>query len=285
MRKAPSRLIAVTEREFIRGCLLHWLHACCPEFEAGVVADLSEIHLEELARPPAAIVIDASSCHRSLDWITQQIETKRRHFGSTPTILIVDGLDADLVQDLVSRQAVDGFIPTSDTTEVAAAALRLVIAGGHYGPQLTASAAPSPQGPADPLQHESDTIQGLTLRERTVLELLRTGEPNKLIAYKLGMSLSTAKVHVHNIIRKLKVRNRTEAVIAAGKLGAKSSDQSLHAAARAGHLDLDLAAIQDGVEIGPHLANHPAGHPRGVGAKARRSRNGRALAGVLAPVR
>ena len=47
-----------------------------------------------------------------------------------------------------------------------------------------------------------------------MLDLLERGLPNKLIAYRLGMSPSTVKAHVHNIIAKLRVRNRTEAAVA-----------------------------------------------------------------------
>ena len=47
-----------------------------------------------------------------------------------------------------------------------------------------------------------------------MLELLKCGLPNKIISYRLEMSPSTVKAHVHNIIVKLNVRNRTEAAVA-----------------------------------------------------------------------
>ena len=48
-----------------------------------------------------------------------------------------------------------------------------------------------------------------------VLELLMQGMANKIIAFRLGMSQSTVKVHVHSIIRKFNVRNRTEVAVTA----------------------------------------------------------------------
>ncbi|MGU3537814.1 LuxR C-terminal-related transcriptional regulator, partial [Methylobacterium sp. A54F] len=39
---------------------------------------------------------------------------------------------------------------------------------------------------------------------------LRKGTPNKIIAYELNMCESTVKVHVRNIMKKLKAKNRTE---------------------------------------------------------------------------
>ena len=49
-----------------------------------------------------------------------------------------------------------------------------------------------------------------TPRQQTVIDLLRAGNPNKIIAYKLEMRVSTAKVHIRNLMKLLKARNRTE---------------------------------------------------------------------------
>lgn len=51
-----------------------------------------------------------------------------------------------------------------------------------------------------------------TRREIELLDLLRRGKQNKLIAYELGISLSTVKAHLRSIMMKLKAKNRTEAV-------------------------------------------------------------------------
>jgi len=54
-------------------------------------------------------------------------------------------------------------------------------------------------------------IGRLTNREREVLALIAEGLANKQIARRLGLELPTVKSHVHNILEKLAVRNRTEA--------------------------------------------------------------------------
>ena len=51
-----------------------------------------------------------------------------------------------------------------------------------------------------------------TSRQAEVVEALRRGKANKIIAYELKMQESTVKVHVRNIMRKLKATNRTEVV-------------------------------------------------------------------------
>ena len=49
-----------------------------------------------------------------------------------------------------------------------------------------------------------------TMREAGVVEALRQGKPNKIIAYELNLCESTVKVHIRNIMKKLKATNRTE---------------------------------------------------------------------------
>ena len=44
------------------------------------------------------------------------------------------------------------------------------------------------------------------------MEALRRGKANKIIAYELNLRESTVKVHVRNIMKKVKATNRTEVV-------------------------------------------------------------------------
>jgi DNA-binding NarL/FixJ family response regulator len=68
---------------------------------------------------------------------------------------------------------------------------------------------PSPQTRPGP--NRAKTKWDLTRREVEVLDLLRTGAADKEIASALGVSRSTASKHVENILKKMKVANRTAA--------------------------------------------------------------------------
>jgi DNA-binding NarL/FixJ family response regulator len=110
-----------------------------------------------------------------------------------------------------------GYLPLSSSVDVAAAAIRLVVAEGSY---FLRPRNGDPDAAAPILLDRAPVavapdMATFTLRERAVLELLGRGLPNKIIAYELNMSLGTVKVHVHNIISKFKVRNRTGAAVAA----------------------------------------------------------------------
>lgn len=62
-------------------------------------------------------------------------------------------------------------------------------------------------------------IEALTAKEIEIVSLLSEGLPNKLIAEQLLVSLGTLKWHLHNIYNKLQVKNRTQALLEAKRLG------------------------------------------------------------------
>ena len=63
----------------------------------------------------------------------------------------------------------------------------------------------------EPVPGESET-PSLTQRQQEVLRYLAKGYSNNLIAEALGISKQTAKIHVSDILAKLGVSNRTQAV-------------------------------------------------------------------------
>ncbi|AQR75711.1 helix-turn-helix transcriptional regulator [Sphingomonas sp. LM7] len=66
--------------------------------------------------------------------------------------------------------------------------------------------------------HPSPPLPQLTPTQMEVLRCVRSGLLNKQIAYQLGIAEATVKVHMTAVMRKLNVRNRTQAAIAAGQL-------------------------------------------------------------------
>ena len=59
----------------------------------------------------------------------------------------------------------------------------------------------------------------LTSRECDVLRMLREGRQNKIIAFELGISESTVKVHLRNMMKKLHASNRTQVALGANSEG------------------------------------------------------------------
>jgi DNA-binding NarL/FixJ family response regulator len=101
-----------------------------------------------------------------------------------------------------------GYIPTTDTTlALAMEIIRLVRAGGTFVPPSTLSLRRiNPQG----LTPKPITTQQFTPRQIAVLDHLKLGKANKIIAHELQMSESTVKIHLRNIMKKMNATNRTE---------------------------------------------------------------------------
>jgi DNA-binding CsgD family transcriptional regulator len=88
------------------------------------------------------------------------------------------------------------------------------------GGQRARRAAPAPARAALlPGRGAQDTAPPLTLREREILEWLTCGLQNKEVAAKLEISVATVRNHVHNILDKLGVHSKLEAVSLAFRRG------------------------------------------------------------------
>lgn len=212
----PTLLIIVDQREFVRGCLNAWLGTFGQEFEVRSTADVStSLQTEVLAR--ASVVIFSVGSARCEEWLQGQFAWLLANRADVPIVMIAEADQTRSLEALAGRLRLRGYIPTSSSIEVAAAVLHLIVAGGIYLPRIWDADRQLTQMLSDEVHPAPDpaSAMNLTPRERAVLELLQQGMANKIIAHRLSMSQSTVKAHVHNIIVKLKVRNRTEAAVMA----------------------------------------------------------------------
>lgn len=144
----------------------------------------------------------------------------RRLFPAAAIGLISEDVEADAVCDaIIGERLVEGWLPISLQLEVWLAAAALLLAGGEYYPvallqrlrDRSVAGAPAGWQPALGRRRGRAGSAQLTLRERQVLELVSKGYQNRLIANRMALSEHTVKVHVHNLIKKLHVTNRTQA--------------------------------------------------------------------------
>jgi DNA-binding NarL/FixJ family response regulator len=165
--------------------------------------------------------------------------------ANAPLVIISDRENARDIATAISIQA-QGFIHSGITSALAYHALSFILNGGTYFPT---SAVPPPDRPdnlrnAPPNRSESESksnghgtngnasahlhsdlahpLVNLTARQGQILQHLRLGESNKLIARRLGMTEGTVKVHLRQMMRKFQVSNRTQ--LALGRTANTESD-------------------------------------------------------------
>jgi DNA-binding NarL/FixJ family response regulator len=113
-----------------------------------------------------------------------------------------------------------GYIPKTSPRDVLLGAVRLVASGGIYVPVEALKAREAGEhAPAAAAPPKTSAELGLSARQWEVLGLLLKGLPNKLIARKLDISENTTKIHVSAVLRALGVSSRTQALLAANRLG------------------------------------------------------------------
>ncbi len=146
---------------------------------------------------------------------------RERHPGIPIVVLSSQEDRASVLQALDSGAM--GYIPKTSSSDVMISALKLILANGIYLPPaaLMGSATASAAGFARGDKRPSDL--GLSPRQAEVLFLILQGKPSKMICRELNLSASTVKAHTSAVLRALNVTTRTQAVIAAGKLGLRFS--------------------------------------------------------------
>jgi len=148
------------------------------------------------------------------------VEATRRLIerGVRARILVLTTFDLDEYVYAAIRAGASGFLLKDVEPAELVDAIRVVAAGNSlFGPaamaRLVARFAETPNPEA------SRSLEDLTDREHEILRLLATGLTNAELAQRLHLGETTVKTHVSAVLRKLGVRDRVQAVIAAYEAG------------------------------------------------------------------
>ena len=141
--------------------------------------------------------------------------TLRKQFPKLPIMIVTGQEDRRLVKEAINYGA-SGFIAKTSSGEEIAHAISEVLAGNIYIPEDFNT------DNFDEANQESKELArrlfSLTRQQLIVLGMLREGKLNKQIAYELSVGETTVKAHVSEILRKMNVVSRTQAVIEASKI-------------------------------------------------------------------
>lgn len=151
------------------------------------------------------------------------LKTFRAAQPALPIVVLSGFDDTDTVIAALDQGAM-GFIPKSSSNEVLLGALRLVLSGGVYVPRQAIAGEyglGSPRRDDTARRPQTPSDIGLTERQAEVLTLMVQGKPNKEICRELNLAEGTVKVHITAILKALGASNRTQAVVAASRIGLK----------------------------------------------------------------
>lgn len=225
--QTTDRFLIVDEQPIVRDSLHQLLQALKPKCQTELAASNEQLERALVSTRVFDYVIADLQLggNRGIE-LLRRIREQR---ADLPMIVFSAQADQQTILRCLNFGVI-GFIPKTLFNDLISQALRMIFSGQVYIPrQAVSSDLPSvfdqyavrPRLPAD--AHDLN----LTERQTDVLGLILDGMPNKLICRRLNLAEGTVKVHVSAVLRALGVRNRTQAVIAAGKLGLRLPRPSL----------------------------------------------------------
>ena len=195
-----------------------------PSFRTVRVPTLADLHLFMKTHDDVAMVIFGQSFWNIL---TADCETLGL-VGGVPRIVLAYSDPHIPLRVMRARKAAPelpfvGFLPMQRNLDMWLAIVALLLSGENYLPpelfHMIDVAAPEPadadrqilEGNIGLPVMTGEGAKPLTDRETEVLSMVAMGKQNKIIADDLGVSEHTVKLHIHHVIRKLGVNNRTAA--------------------------------------------------------------------------
>ncbi len=167
------------------------------------------------AARPQVVLIDLNLPDQDVLELTQQLHNQ----ASGPHVILFTQArpHADLMDCFTA--GAHGCVPEDASLDDLCCAIEKVAAGGIHGivHSMFHLSAASSEGRHQAHRRDRSSAANLTRRELQIVRLIAEHLSNKQIARRLSVSLYTVKNHVHNIVEKLQVSGRYEAVDLARK--------------------------------------------------------------------
>lgn len=207
------RILIVDDHPLFREALQNAVHLAYPDaevIEATTVAGAHEIISAN--RDINLMLLDLSLPGvQGMDGLLA-IKTQ---FPRIPVVIVSGMEDSRIVHEALTFGAA-GFIPKSVRKPELAAAIKMVMNGFTFVPEGFEAPEKTPLRPGQLTLAEK--LAQLTPQQLRVLMMLRQGKLNKQIAHELDVGETTVKAHVSEILRKLSVASRTQAVIEVSRI-------------------------------------------------------------------
>ncbi len=207
--RALIRVVFVDDHEMVRIGVSSYLSAQ-PDIEVVGEADNGKAAIPMVLELRPDIVL--------MDLVMKEmdgIEATRQIIAEWPEakiIIVTSFLDDEKVYPALEAGATSYMLKTSKASEIANAVRATYHGQSVLEPEVTGKMMMKMRQKNDVAPHEE-----LTSREMEILLLMAEGKSNQEIADDLFIALKTVKTHVSNVLSKLQVQDRTQAVIYAFK--------------------------------------------------------------------
>lgn len=182
--------------------------------------DFSEVAQTD-ARPADVDLVLADFSSRNT-FQGSEIELLRDRFPKAKIVFFTDKAMCGSLMRVAG--SIDGMVLDSLRSDILLKMLEITAMGERIFPDAVMCAAAAPRRSESgfdeaegrssaPTSSPRSMLGKLSAREVEVVDLLCEGRPNKIIGRRLGIAEATVKAHVKAILRKLEVKNRTEAAL------------------------------------------------------------------------
>ena len=200
-------LLIIDDRALDRQCLAYCISAHKMDMDVLAFGSINEWERKRHDYPPlAAILLNVGGKKIAEPSVAEEIRRLSSALEA-PIIVLADTDELSQIMKALECGA-KGYIPSSVSIDVCIEAIALSMAGGIFVPASSVLAMRQAIESGNPAARP---LAGMfTERQAEVVEALRRGKANKIIAYELNLRESTVKVHIRNIMKKVKATNRTE---------------------------------------------------------------------------
>lgn len=210
-----DRFLVVDDHPLFREALHSAVRTAYPEAEVVEASSIEEA-VAQIERRPA---FDLALIDLSMPSVKgfEGVLSVRARFPGLP-LVVVSGLEDPRIINEAMNCGISGFIPKSIRKAELTDAIRKVMNGEVFVPANYSPPPSADKSKKVKKQDFAERLATLTPQQLRVLGMLRQGLLNKQIAYELDVGETTVKAHVSEILRKLNVASRTQAVIEASGL-------------------------------------------------------------------
>jgi DNA-binding NarL/FixJ family response regulator len=213
----PFVVFIVGTSRMVRDAFCRMFREVEPALSFSPVCSVTDITTPEAGLTEILAVIYAGGRSSSSDWVRRELALASR--AGIPSAIISECDSISEVTECI-RLGSRGYILADFSFAVAVGAMKIISAGELFIPAHIIQDATPHEGAAPfsglklptATRKRAEQVKGwgaLSWRERTVLELVCMGLPNKEIGSELGIASSTVKIHVSSIMKKFDVKNRT----------------------------------------------------------------------------